>query len=375
MKPSCEPGRPTANDIERLEQINVPAIYLDWNVFQYLQTLKAAEPLLEVVMDPDVRTAMLVPHSVAHLLDATAVWTAATPSQRVERLRKMVFADGVTRSTLWEISGRGDDQRHNLRPESLWEGVRSRLLAMTREDLGSVGAEQLAELDAQVDGQLAAMRAQVEADVAAAEPERQQFARAFGDATAEALAGGVPAISDAGKLYATIMRPLLAGLPAMLERHGFDLAGFSKAHPYEAIELLDQHLTSFDPPMSFDQIVEQATATGYDPDDVAPAALGLLGYYPEDKKKVRRASPGLLPDGTHARYGLNAAVFITGDKRLAMRVEAWSHHTGRGLGHGRWPVISVVRSTDRTSFEGAGKVVSAVAAAFPTALRDLLTGE
>jgi hypothetical protein len=132
-------------------------------------------------MDPDVRAALLVPYSVAHLLDATAVWTAAAPSQRAERLRKMVFADGVTRSTMWEVTGHGDEQQHQFRPESLWEGVHRRALATPREDFGGIGAEALARLDAQVDEELAAMRVQVEANIVDADPEAQEMARAVAD--------------------------------------------------------------------------------------------------------------------------------------------------------------------------------------------------
>ena len=77
--------------------------------------------------------------------------------------------------------------------------------------------------------------------------------------------------------------------------------------------------------------------------------LEMLGYFPEDPRKIRQAKPGFLADGSHARFAMSSAIFVTGDERLAMRVDAWAHHRARGLGNGQGPVISVIKQGCRES--------------------------
>ena len=368
MSASHRPGHPTAIDIEQLERINIPALYLDWNVFQYLQALGGSDPLLQVVMAPDVRSALLVPYSNAHLMDATALWSAATLDQRADRLRKVTFVDGLTRSTLWVISGAGDEERHELRPESMWTAADDRGLLTTADELRAAAPNLVADAELGIEDALTAMRAQVEEAVASMDPQARALALATADAAAAALADGLPAVSDGGSLHMKVMRPFFEQVVGMLRAAGCDSDRLARAAPADAVPLLDQFFRAMEPPRSMDEFVSSTSAGGLHPDDLGPQMLGIFGYYPEDKKKIRTSSPGFIPDGTHARYALNSAVFITGDVRLAMRVEAWAHNTGRGLAHGCWPVVGVVAPNDEDSFTRAAEVVAAVADTFPDRL-------
>ena len=365
MKVSYKPGHPTAADIASLKSILVPAIYLDWNVFQYLQAPGAAEPLLSTVMDPEVRRALFVPYSEAHLLDAAAVWSDTSPENRAERLRLITFADGVVRSTLWAIGGCGDEAQHQLRPEPMWESVHARGLLTTRTELRDSAAALVPGLEGMVEAAVQGMLAQTERTVADVDPRGQALARAVAAATATALAGGLPAASDAGSIVMKALRPMFEQTVALLRDAGLSAQRLLHAAPSEAVPLLNEFFGRLDTPISLDDLLGgAANGTSPHPDDLGPMVLGLLGYYPEDKKKVRKALPGFLPDGGHARHALNSAVFVTGDVRLAMRVEAWAHHTGRGLDHGCWPVVCVVDPNDGDTFARTAEVVFTVAEAF-----------
>ena len=99
-----EVGAPTIEDLEALDSVQSPLVYLDWNVMQYLRDREEAFPLLGAVLEPTTRASLGVPYSIAHLQDATANWPSLSREHRAARLRNMVFADGITEGTCWHLT-------------------------------------------------------------------------------------------------------------------------------------------------------------------------------------------------------------------------------------------------------------------------------
>lgn len=371
MDDGREPGTSAEADVGRLDRILVPAVYLDWNVLQYLRSPGPSDVLLRTLVEPEVRSALAVPFSTAHLLDATAAWTAASMTQRAERLRMITFADGVVRSTRWDIADTDAEERHLLVSEAMWSGAQERGLLTTVDELRNRAPALVASAEAVVVDEIEKMLRQVGELVADLEPESKALSLAIADAAAAALRNELPTVSDAGSLYMRIMRPFFERIVRMLRDAGCDSDRLCRADPQDAVPLLDRFLAGFDPPTNMDALVQGPAAGSVHPDALGPTMLGTFGYYPEDRRKVRRASPGFLADSSHARFALNSAVFITGDIRLAMRVESWANHTARGLLHRRWPIVVAIKPGDPQTLSRAAEVVLAVARAFPRDLADL----
>ena len=106
------------------------------------------------------------------------------------------------------------------------------------------------------------------------------------------------------------------------------------------------------------------------PDDLGPSLLGMLGYYRDSARSVRHAAPGFVADQSHGKHALASVVFLTADRRLSKRVEAWAAWTGRGPHNLGWPVVHMISPYDESSVTAAVDTVEYVAHRFRGAVQE-----
>jgi len=177
---------------------------------------------------------------------------------------------------------------------------------------------------------------------------------------------GLPEIPDGTGLAARTSRHATLHMRSMWLELGVDLGRLTSLHPHGAVEALFEELNSKGAELSVEVLLEHSTAA--DPDAVMPMMLGQLGLWSEKKRDVRRGAPGGVADAIHGHYALSSAAFLTADRRLALRLSAWAHHTGRGVGHRQSPAIFFVEPT-AAGFSAAADAVRTMAEAFPELLR------
>ncbi|MFH1464663.1 MAG: hypothetical protein ABIO70_09775 [Pseudomonadota bacterium] len=341
-------GAPTVEDLGSLERLPSALAYLDWNVMQYLRSRDEAAPLLGQLLEPSTRRALDVPYSYAHLADATAGWPSLSREHRAGRLRTMLFADGVTESLLWEIQ----HDSSTVRRHPMWREAEARALFDSVDDWRAEAPEQVAAVEEALRMRAETALAQMRANANRREPTSQKIADELMEQVRALGERGLPALAEASSLA---MGPLATAMLAFEQLSGEHRARYdaiARAEPDDAVASVDRFMSGLGLGESFDLVLQRSmTEKGLHQDDLGPMMLAVFGYQPEQRRKLRHRPPGFIADITHARFALNAAMFVTGDLRLAMRVEAWAHHTGRGLGHGHGPVVYVVRPDDEESFE------------------------
>lgn len=357
------PGKPIATDVERLRQINLPFVYLDWNVFQYLRKDDAASALLEVASAGYETSRVLLPYSRAHVFDATAQWGSAN---RPERIRDMVFANGISDCCHWSIP----DNRHALARESMASVAEKCGMTTSMQSHREAAPMLVQTAECEMQAKLMAELEQPHLLADNIEEPAHSASLAGLDAMEEIFMQGLPDASEIGKIWMQIFGPLFQLATEAYSSDGSHVSELTNAHPVDAVTLIESVLRKCN--LKLDHLLTIGPLGGNQhPDDIGPMMLGFLGYFPEDKKKIRQAKPGFFADASHSRFALNSAVFVTGDERLAMHVDAWAHHTGRGIGNGKWPIVSVVRPGDRDGFERTADVIAAVGTKFPDNVMNL----
>ena len=283
------PGQPTAVDIESLTEIRLPFVYLDWNVFQSLRKHRQADALLQAVSSGYKKSNVLLPYSMAHLFDATVEWERA---DRVERIREMVFAHGITDGWLWRIH----DDRHSIDRRPLIIAAEEHGLTTS---ISSIVFEEpeLAEAVKDQKAELLPFLAESHSMAATWEDPRRCAVETMLDALEEIGMKGLSDLSDVGSNWMRIFGSIILLSSTALNDGGSDFSAFCGAHPMDAVALLENLLRQIDPAMQLERILGLDSVTGNQhQDDIGPAMLGLLGYFPEDKKKI--------PDDSNiARFG------------------------------------------------------------------------
>ena len=338
----------------------VAAIYVDWNVCQYLSGGSGAafDDLLGAMVQARLARAAWVPYTIGHLTDATAGWPRLATQHRVARYRSMMFLEGLTGGVMWERQ-RLDDGRtlHRFVGESVLEAAETRAL-LTEPSAAS--AELVAtELKRQLDDALREIRA----TAASSEHVPEALAESMCEELIALYGEGAFHAADAGRAFAAIQRPAV--------RHGVQAPDLDRA-PADAVRWIDERLRRYSPSTSFDQLMNEALERNpaLDPDDYGPFALAMFGYGRDARSAMMQARPGLFADQIHARFGLDAAIFMTGDKRLHRRLEAWAAHTGRGLTHAEWPVLLHIAPSQEAPLSRAVALVRSFAERFAGAVAE-----
>jgi hypothetical protein len=179
---------------------------------------------------------------------------------------------------------------------------------------------------------------------------------------------GLPTLTEMGAMFAGIARPgrLLA----------YDLAGaFDDVPPGHVVKRIDRWLRDQTPATNFAEVWATCAdhASELDADALGPDVLGMYGYQRDSRSTVNRRAPGQLADQQHAMFGLKSAIFVTAERRLPRRMEAWAAHTERGRAHGTWPVILQVAVSEPQSVRNVADVVRRYADAFPDAVAEAFT--
>lgn len=165
--------------------------------------------------------------------------------------------------------------------------------------------------------------------------------------------------ADPGTIYSKMMSfitPLL--------RQCLPMTKLTKAHPSVAVRMMDTALRKLDPQLKGEVIMsmaQQLTSEKIHIDDIGPQTIGMMGYFPDRSKTLRKGSPGVIADGSHARFALISDLFITGDNRLGQRVDAWAHYTKRGLCNEKGPIVSVVQPKNRADYQRTAEVIDELA--------------
>jgi hypothetical protein len=337
----------------------LPLVYLDWNTVQHLRKDVALSPLLASLANVRLAGAALVPFSVAHLMDATADWTQLAAEHRSERLRDMLFLEGLSSSWMWTIEAAAGSFQHRLSREPVVEACAGRGYF---ESFTSMDEDLLAEANSKVAADVAAAVAQMR-EVESSAPK--DLVEQTAEVLTELFGDGLRDLSDTGRTFTRLLAPLFQHVARQMP-------SLDDVPPGEAVARLDAALGAQLPGLSLRQVVGSMVQGNnlLDPDDLGPTVLGWLGYQRDKVKEVRRGAPGLVPDQSHARCALSSAVFLSGERRLPLRVSAWAAYTGRG--NGSWPVVLQVKPGDEASAQAAARVVDAFAQRFASVARDLL---
>ncbi len=335
----------------------MPVVYVDWNAIQYLAADHGGGQLTASLLGAVDRGDVWVPFTAAHVLDATAGWETLAGEVRDAVHRKMLFADGLTGAVYWSREGGRQMIEH-------------RAMRLVADAIGMFIPRTCIVEPAAEEAIRQMVREAVEEGrrKAAVMPEEaKRISLAMTESLEMAYAEGVPAFSGSSSSFMAMMWPVFETILPGLRAHGLPMDRLASAQPEAAVLELDGILRQLDPAWSAERVVELACGGEHDPDDVGPMLLGTFGFYSEERRKLRRASPGPIADTSHGRFALSSAVFITGDERLAMRVDAWAHHTHRGIGHSRWPIVVTVKPGEPEGFARAAGIVDALTAAFPRA--------
>lgn len=345
-----------------IEPPDVPVVYVDWNVAQYLaEPQPLFDELLLAIVRARVSRAALVPYSVAHMMDATAGWTAVEHAHRAARFRSMMFLDGLCGGILWDLPADRDGQR--FRRESFIDAceVRGHF-----SDLRTAAPELVREYDAVLKAHVESAKAEMRATAKASPHVPPELAEEMIAELDALFRDGLPDVSDAGRIFGSIMRPAFL--------HVMDTwPSIDDCPPGDAVQLVNARLGPAAPGLSFESMTEAVLSQQptMHPDDYGPMMLSWLGYNRERRKDVRRGAPGIVADHTHARFAMSSAVFLTGDRRLERRCSAWAAHTCRGPLHGSWPVLLHVAPNDQATVERAARTLNAFSDRFCGLLDEL----
>ncbi len=336
----------------------VPAVYLDWNLVQYLRQDDAFGPLLQALVEARSSNTAIIPYSIAHMMDATAGWTSLKSAQEQERLRNMIWLDGLAAGAMGEIERQGVGHRYLLRREPFIEACRLRGHMYSLDDDDPDGQHR-APINERVEQLVEATVAKIRQDAAPPSHMPPGLAESMIDAVRATYGGGVSDQCQMGTNYTAMMAPWLLHTAETLPN-------VADVPPAEAMGHLERCMAEAYPGFSVAQQLQDALDANptLEPDVYGPMMLWVFGYQRERARDLKRAAPGIIADLLHGQHALAAAIFLTSDRRLARRLQAWAAYTGRGFEHGQWPVILQVKPGDEPGIERATEVVNAFCVAF-----------
>ncbi len=336
----------------------IPAIYLDWNLIQYLRKDEEFGPLLQALTEARTSNTAIIPYTIAHMLDATAGWASLEPCHEQERLRDMVWIDGLAAGHMGELERQGDGHRYVLRLEPFIEACRLRG-HMYSLDSDDPDGQIRALTNEWVDRKLEATIAKILEDAAPPSHMPPGLADSMVDAVMATSGGGLPDQCQMGSIFTAMMAPWMLHSAETLPVVG-------DVPPAEAMDQLERRMAEAYPGFSVASQLRDALDANpaLEPDTYGPMLLWVFGYQRERARDLRRGAPGIIADLLHGQHALASAMFLTADRRLARRLEAWAAYTERGEEHGQWPVILQIKPGDEQGIERATKLVEAFRTAF-----------
>jgi hypothetical protein len=344
----------------------LPFVYLDWNTVQHLRKEPSLSPLLAALVRARLSGAALMPYSNAHIMDSTADWGGLSAEHRREGVRNILFLDGLTSSWMWAIETQSEQVRHILSREPVLEACDR------RGQFDALGAELpdstvFAEANERAKRAAADAVHQMRAAAADAPHVPPEFIDGLIDAVTRLYGGGLREASATGRTFTTLLAPAFQHIAQFLPP-------LDDVPPARAVAHLDAAMAAHLPDFKLVDFIASFARKddALHADDLGPTLLGWLGYHRDKAKDVRRGAPGLMPDQSHSRHALSAAVFLSGERRLTKRISAWAACTERGASNLTWPLILQVRPGDDATVGEAARVIDWFSESFEGAATHML---
>ena len=291
---------------------------------------------------------LIFPISDAHLMDASTVWRTTSKEHRQLRYKHMLFADGISSFNLMIFR----DEQLLLDRVSMYQAADDRghftildpdNLDLTNENMASIERIQKSLIEAR------------ETLSKIPDEESRQAMKNMLDALEDAYSDGGVFTADPGMVFSNMFSFLL---PLIRKSMPFS-SRLMKSHPAVVVNELDRLLQKSDPTLknrTIRNLAQQQTGDQHI-DDIGPQVIGMFGYHSDKTKVLRKGSPGVIADGSHARFALESVMFVTGDRRLGHRVDAWAHYTDRGLNNQSWPIVSIVNPEKPEDFLRTARLI------------------
>ena len=287
-----------------------------------------------------VRGIVRFPYTIGHMMDATAQWNSIEVRHQAQRLRSILFVDGFTQSAYWDLNQEGNPA-DILTIEGFEESCRIRGMFDRSEPNPDLDVAVIDQMN-RAEGEIRQASEGIDpASEGAVEDTIANLRTLFGQ--------GMPDL-DSASLMSAAMRPM------NLHAREAVPVGIPDGPNREVMGAIQKRIS--DSGMTFDEMVTWVCENhGGCPDVVGPALIASAGFQRDDRRAIARAAPGPSVDPVHTMFVPRCAVFVTGDYKLARRLQVWFEYTQRGPSHGRWPVVQYLCPDDPTTIDETTELI------------------